>query len=121
MYVAEFIITLIVLLVLVVVRSLNDGWKRGVSKNFPPGPTPLPLIGNLHLLDLKRPQKTYVELSQKYGSVFSVQMGMKKIVVLSGYETVRDALVNHADEFGERANIPIFEEINKGFGMYAET
>ncbi|ELW65657.1 Cytochrome P450 2J2 [Tupaia chinensis] len=44
-------------------------------------------------------------------------MGPKKVVVLSGYETVKDALVNHGDEFGERPQVPIFERIFEGKGI----
>ncbi|KAJ1149050.1 hypothetical protein NDU88_001870 [Pleurodeles waltl] len=100
------------------VKSTINAWKKSISNNFPPGPRPLPLIGNLHLINLKRPQKTFVELSKKYGSVFSIQLGMKKMVVLAGYETVKDALVHHGSEFGERAHVPIFEDINNGFVFY---
>ncbi|XP_078503729.1 cytochrome P450 2K1-like isoform X2 [Lissotriton helveticus] len=112
-----FIVLLIILFIFITVKSTTDAWKRSIANNFPPGPRPLPLIGNLHLLDLRRPQKTFIELSKKYGSVFSIQLGMKKMVVLTGYETVKDALVNHPDEFGERAHIPILEDINNGFGF----
>lgn len=38
------------------------------------------------------------------------------MVVLVGYRTVREALINCADEFGEREIGPIFDEINKGHG-----
>ncbi|CAH2245834.1 cytochrome P450 2K1-like [Pelobates cultripes] len=44
-------------------------------------------------------------------------MGMTKMVVLTGYETVKDALVNHADEFGERPEFPIFHKIDNGAGL----
>ncbi|XP_078011788.1 cytochrome P450 2K1-like [Phascolarctos cinereus] len=44
-------------------------------------------------------------------------MGPKKVVVLSGYETVKDALVNYSEEFGERAHVPIFEKIFEGKGI----
>ncbi|XP_078541497.1 cytochrome P450 2K1-like [Lissotriton helveticus] len=111
------IILLVVLLGFIAVKITNDGWNKDIAQNFPPGPKPLPLIGNLLLIDLKKPQKTFVELSQKYGSVFSFQIGMKKMVILSGYETVKDALVNHANEFGERGHIQIFEDIYQGFGL----
>lgn len=43
-------------------------------------------------------------------------MGQRKIVVLSGYETVKEALVNQADAFAERPKIPIFEDLTKGYG-----
>uniref|UniRef100_A0A669QQP6 Cytochrome P450 family 2 subfamily B member 6 n=1 Tax=Phasianus colchicus TaxID=9054 RepID=A0A669QQP6_PHACC len=86
-------------------------------KNFPPGPRALPIIGNLHLFDLKRPYRTYLQLSKEYGPVFSVQMGQRKIVVISGYETVKEALINQADAFAERPKIPIFEDLTRGNGI----
>ncbi|XP_077147781.1 cytochrome P450 2K1-like isoform X2 [Ranitomeya variabilis] len=86
-------------------------------KNFPPGPKPLPIIGNMHILNLKRPYTTFLELSKKYGPVFSVRIGSQKIVILCGYETVKDALVNYAEEFSERPYIPIFQDLTRGYGV----
>ncbi|KAK1889141.1 Cytochrome P450 2K1 [Dissostichus eleginoides] len=83
----------------------------------PPGPKPLPFLGNLLQLDLRRPYHTLMELSRKYGSVFTVYMGTKKVVVLAGYKTVKEALVNHAQEFGDRDTIQIFQEYNQGHGI----
>ncbi|XP_032443874.1 cytochrome P450 2K1-like [Xiphophorus hellerii] len=93
-----------------------DSSSRETGKE-PPGPKPLPLLGNLLQLDLQRPYKTLRELSKKYGSVFTIYLGPKKVVVLAGYRTVREALINCADEFGEREIGPIFDEINKGHGI----
>ncbi|XP_043566992.1 cytochrome P450 2K6-like [Chiloscyllium plagiosum] len=59
----------------------------------------------------------FLKLSEKYGEVFSIKLGPTTAVVLTGYEAVRDALVNNADEFGERAHIPIFEVVSKGHGI----
>ncbi|XP_078096808.1 cytochrome P450 2K1-like isoform X2 [Mustelus asterias] len=56
-------------------------------------------------------------LSEKYGTVFSIKLGFRNVVVLTGYETVNDALVKHAEEFGGRAHIPIFEATIKGHGI----
>uniref|UniRef100_A0A8C3C9P6 Cytochrome P450 2K1 n=1 Tax=Cairina moschata TaxID=8855 RepID=A0A8C3C9P6_CAIMO len=36
---------------------------------------------------------------------------------MAGYETIKDALLNHADEFGERAEIPIFRKMTQGNGI----
>ncbi|XP_077367240.1 cytochrome P450 2K4-like [Festucalex cinctus] len=68
----------------------------------PPGPRPLPLLGNLLQLNLHEPHGTLLEMSKKYGQVFTFHMGPKKVVVLAGYKTVKEALVQHAEEFGER-------------------
>uniref|UniRef100_A0A8C3VC28 Cytochrome P450 n=1 Tax=Catharus ustulatus TaxID=91951 RepID=A0A8C3VC28_CATUS len=53
-------------------------------------------------------------LSKIYGNVFTVHFGPRKVVVLAGYETIKDALLNHAEEFGERAEIPIFRKMTQG-------
>uniref|UniRef100_A0A3P9H1L0 Uncharacterized protein n=1 Tax=Oryzias latipes TaxID=8090 RepID=A0A3P9H1L0_ORYLA len=75
------------------------------EKKEPPGPTPIPILGNLHQLDLKRPDQTFMKFAKKYGSVFTVYMGPRKMVVLTGYKTMKEALVNYAEEFGEREHL----------------
>ncbi|XP_063771324.1 cytochrome P450 2K4-like isoform X2 [Pseudophryne corroboree] len=103
-------------LILVLLYILHR-WNKTSSANFPPGPKCWPLIGNLHIMDLNRPHKTYLELAKTYGSVFSVQMGMKKMVVLAGYEAVKDALINHAEEFGERGIVKMLKDMDKEKGL----
>ncbi|XP_019109555.1 cytochrome P450 2K1 [Larimichthys crocea] len=102
------------LLILFRVSSSFTSQKR---QNEPPGPRPFPLLGNLLQIDLQRPYKTLSELSKKYGSVFTVYLGTSKVVVLTGYKTVKEALVNNAEEFGDRGILPIFSDINEGHGI----
>lgn len=102
---------LLLLLCFLLSNTLNSDLKE------PPGPKPLPLLGNLLQLDLKRPYRTLCELSKKYGSVFSVHFGPNKVVVLAGYKTVKEALVGFAEEFGERHAFPIFYDLNEGHGI----
>ncbi|XP_051470569.1 cytochrome P450 2K1-like isoform X1 [Apus apus] len=110
-------IGLVIILAFLSILKVGGFWNNHQRKNFPPGPRPLPIIGNLLLFDLKRPYRTYLQLSKIYGPVFSVQMGLRKIVVISGYEMVKEALVNQADAFAERPKIPIFEDLTKGNGV----
>ncbi|KAM4694842.1 cytochrome P450 2C29-like isoform 1-T4 [Discoglossus pictus] len=93
------------------------GWNQTVYKNFPPGPKLLPFIGNMFFMKKKRPHEVFKELSDKYGPVFSIQMGSQRMVIICGYEAVKDALVNHADEFAGRAKMPIINDISKGYGV----
>lgn len=43
-----------------------------------------------------------LQLARTYGPVFKLYFGTKKIIVLAGYKTIKEALVNYADEFGQR-------------------
>ncbi|KPP58331.1 Cytochrome P450 2K1-like, partial [Scleropages formosus] len=61
--------------------------------------------------------KTAVQLSKKYGSVFTVHFGPKKVVVLAGFKTVKEALVNYADEFGDRDITPAFYKMTHNHGI----
>ncbi|XP_051488583.1 cytochrome P450 2K4-like [Apus apus] len=101
---------------LVALLYLLTSLKKSVC-NLPPGPRPLPLIGNLNVVDLKKPFQSLTELSKIHGNVFTVHFGPRKVVVLAGYETIKDALYNHAEDFGERADIPIFRKITQGNGI----
>ncbi|XP_036003870.1 cytochrome P450 2K1 [Fundulus heteroclitus] len=106
-----------VAVLLMILYLVSVGSSSSEAGKEPPGPKPLPLLGNLLQLDLQRPYKTLCQLSKKYGSVFTVYFGPKKVVVLSGYRTVKEALVRYADEFGEREVSPIFDDLNNGHGI----
>ncbi|XP_040212689.1 cytochrome P450 2K1-like [Rana temporaria] len=84
---------------------------------MPPGPKPLPFIGNLNLMDLKKPHESLMELHEKYGEIFTIHFGPRKTVVIAGYSAVKDALVNQADDFGNRAETPLFQLISKEKGI----
>ncbi|XP_040297554.1 cytochrome P450 2W1-like isoform X2 [Bufo bufo] len=59
-----------------------------------------------------------MKLSEKYGPIFTIHLGMKKAVVLTGLETIKEALVEGADMFSDRAALPIFHAIQKGNGVF---
>ena len=61
-----------------------------------------------------------MQLAKKYGPVFTLHFGFQKVVVLTGYEAVKEALVTFTDEFVDRPPIPIFEEIQHGNGKRNE-
>ncbi|XP_048375827.2 cytochrome P450 2K6-like [Stegostoma tigrinum] len=107
------VLSLLALFLLLVVSFI----RRRVPRNFPPGPTPLPLIGNLHQLDLRRLDWSLMGLAEKHGSVFSVEIGPLKAVVLTGYDAVKDALVNHADLFSGRPHLPIYDDFSFRSGV----
>uniref|UniRef100_A0A8C5RJU1 Cytochrome P450 n=1 Tax=Laticauda laticaudata TaxID=8630 RepID=A0A8C5RJU1_LATLA len=87
---------------------------------FPPGPTPWFFLGNLLQKDALPLYKTYPKLAKKYGPVFTIWLGPKPLVVVCGYEAVKDALITHSEEFGGRSPVPILDEVTKGYGIIGE-
>ncbi|KAM9007698.1 cytochrome P450 2J2-like [Ara ararauna] len=57
------------------------------------------------------------QLTARYGNIFSVQFGSLTFVVLNGYQMVREAFVHQAEIFTDRPNIPLLQEIFRGFGL----
>ncbi|GAB1302397.1 Cytochrome P450 2C50 [Apodemus speciosus] len=93
-------------------------WSQRSGKGkLPPGPTPLPIIGNLLQIDVKDINKSFTSLSKVYGPVYTLYLGRKPTVVLHGYEAVKEALVDHGDEFSGRGRLPVFERVTNGMGV----
>ncbi|XP_034151473.1 cytochrome P450 2K1 isoform X3 [Esox lucius] len=145
-----FLGAVLFLLAVYILSFGSSSTEHGIN---PPGPRPLPLLGNMLIMDLKRPYRTLCEflfgiggnprgtgdttphpgekydlspptyhckhnnLSKKYGPVFMVHFGPKKVIVLAGYKTVKDALVNQAEDFGDRDITPLFHVLNQGHGI----
>ncbi|XP_074535189.1 cytochrome P450 2G1-like [Halichoeres trimaculatus] len=101
---------LVVLVLLLLLKS-----RRNVS--LPPGPSGLPLIGNLLQLDRNAPYKTMKKLAESYGSVITLYLGPQRVVVLVGFETVKEALVDQADDFTGRGPVPFLLRATKGYGL----
>nr|AAK69390.1 cytochrome P4501A [Lithognathus mormyrus] len=85
-----------------------------------PGPKPLPIIGNV--LEVGRnPYLSLTAMSKRYGDVFQIQIGMRPVVVLSGNETVRQALIKQGEEFAGRPDLYSFRFINDGKSLAFST
>ncbi|XP_052618598.1 cytochrome P450 2C25-like isoform X1 [Peromyscus californicus insignis] len=109
--------------VLVLVLSLScllllSHWRQSSERRkLPPGPTPLPIIGNFLQIDAKNISQSLTNLSKVYGPVFTLYLGRKPTVVLHGYEAVKEALIDHGEEFAGRGSFPIADRVSKGLGI----
>ncbi|XP_059102804.1 cytochrome P450 2C27-like isoform X3 [Peromyscus eremicus] len=92
-------------------------WRQSsVRGKLPPGPTPLPVIGNFLQIDVKDISQSLTNFSKVYGPVFTLYLGRQPTVVLHGYEAVKEALIDHGEEFSGRGSFPMAEKITKGLG-----
>ncbi|XP_038623387.1 cytochrome P450 2B4-like [Tachyglossus aculeatus] len=106
---------LILLLFLVLLLLLF--WRGHSPVRLPPGPRALPILGCLPqmwgvpLLDF------LLKLRSQFRPVFTVYLGPEPVVVLCGYETVRAALQDQAEEFAGRPYMAISEKTTRSLGI----
>ncbi|KAI1236394.1 hypothetical protein IHE44_0001686 [Lamprotornis superbus] len=85
----------VVLLVCIACLLSFAAWKgRSEKGKMPPGPAPLPILGNLLQVKPSNLAKTLQKLSEDYGPVFTVHMGTEPVVVLHGHDVVKEALID---------------------------
>uniref|UniRef100_A0A5F9D7J2 Cytochrome P450 n=1 Tax=Oryctolagus cuniculus TaxID=9986 RepID=A0A5F9D7J2_RABIT len=84
---------------------------------LPPGPSPLPVLGNLLQMDRKGLLRSFLRLREKYGDVFTVYLGSRPVVVLCGTDAIREALVDQAEAFSGRGKIAVLDPIFQGYGV----
>ncbi|XP_004625547.1 cytochrome P450 2C18-like [Octodon degus] len=93
-------------------------WRQSSGRGkLPPGPAPLPLVGNILQIDVRDISKSFASLSKVYGPVFTLYLGMKPSVVLHGYEAVKEALIDFGEDFAGRGSFAVSERVNKGLGI----
>ncbi|KAG7468616.1 hypothetical protein MATL_G00145030 [Megalops atlanticus] len=86
-------------------------------KNFPPGPRPVPVFGNLLQLNLINPINDLQKLAERYGKVFSLYIGSRPAVVVSGVQAMKEALVTRSVEFAGRPQDLMINHITKSKGV----
>ncbi|XP_064382545.1 cytochrome P450 1A1-like [Halichondria panicea] len=86
------------------------------SRNEPPGPWGLPVLGYLPFLGQKR-NLTFSNLSKKYGEIFQLKIGSRKVVVISGEKAIREALLDRGTTFAGRPDFYSYAK-NDTFAFY---
>ncbi|KAM6303648.1 cytochrome P450 2D6 [Podargus strigoides] len=92
--------------------------RRKKWSRYPPGPVSLPFVGTMMSIDFCNPHLTFNQLQKKFGNVFSLQNCWTNTVVLNGYKTVKEALINQSEDFADRPYMPVYEHL--GYGHKSE-
>lgn len=93
---AEVVVLLIFLAAVYVVSTI---WE---NRNLPPGPFPLPVLGNLLSIGHRRPYEDLANMAETYGKLFRIHMGSRKVIVINSYDIAREALVKKEEDFAGR-------------------
>ncbi|XP_004511453.1 geraniol 8-hydroxylase-like [Cicer arietinum] len=97
---------LIILLICIIIHVLRSFVSKTRKTNYklPPGPSPLPIIGNLLELGDK-PHKSLAKLAKLHGPIMSLKLGQITTVVVSSAEMAKEVLLTH-DHFLSNRTIP---------------
>uniref|UniRef100_A0A803K0V6 Uncharacterized XB5769266 n=1 Tax=Xenopus tropicalis TaxID=8364 RepID=A0A803K0V6_XENTR len=112
------VFTLGIIFTLLLLLLLLDFMKRRKPcTDFPPSPPSWPFVGNLLQMDFS--SLSFRQLRKQYGDVFSLQLGWQNVVVLNGYEAIKEALLQKSEDFADRPPFELYEGIgftgnNKG-------
>ncbi|KAL1819804.1 hypothetical protein DCAR_0416119 [Daucus carota subsp. sativus] len=75
--------------------------KRKHNQKLPPGPYPLPIIGNMHKLG-KSPHRSLAELAQVYGPIMRLKLGQITTIVISSSSIAQEVLQKQDAAFSNR-------------------
>ncbi|KAI6197766.1 hypothetical protein M3Y94_01263700 [Aphelenchoides besseyi] len=105
----------VLILSFVLLAVYNFWWKR---RSYPPGPTPLPIVGNTHQFK-KRPYDCWLDWRKQFGSVYTFWHTEIPVVVFADYETIYETLVKDAETYSGRQSFGKQSDILHGgrFGV----
>lgn len=84
----------------------------GRTPGTPPGPALWPIVGNIPLIIRSKDLiEAFRDIRKQYGDIFSLKLGSQFIVVINGYDNIRDALVRKGELFTDRPSSFIFDKV----------
>lgn len=110
MTVAFFTVTSILISIWILITSITR------KHPLPPGPWSLPVVGNLLQLG-EHPYISFDRMRKKYGDVFWIKLGMVPVVVVNGFDAVKQVLVRDGESFAGRPDMHTFSFFANGESM----
>lgn len=93
-------IWVIAITIIVLAFLLQYSWQFK-GKNLPPGPKGFPIFGSLHLIG-KLPHRDLHHLSQKYGPIMHMKLGLVHTIIVSSPHAAKLFLKTHDQVFASR-------------------
>ncbi|KAL4864051.1 hypothetical protein BDV12DRAFT_189221 [Aspergillus spectabilis] len=106
-------ISFTVLLLLVVTLALYK-LISSTGKPLPPGPTPIPIIGNIQEMIKKEPLQCFKDWHQKYGPLVTLRYGSRLIISVSSFDIARELFEKRGAIYSSRPRFIVASERMSG-------
>ncbi|KAF4499906.1 cytochrome p450 [Fusarium agapanthi] len=83
-------------------------------EGYPPGPPTLPIIGNLHQIPNRKRHIQFQKWAEEYGSIYSLILGTKVMIVLNTDQTVKDLVDKRGGIYSSRPESYVGQDVLSG-------
>ncbi|KAG6328751.1 hypothetical protein ID866_10338 [Astraeus odoratus] len=92
-------------------------WSRKPPAPLPPGPKPLPLLGNYFDVPSRGLRATYTEWATKFGDISYVKIFRNRLVVVNSSKVATNMLDKKGAKYSDRPVVPMAGELVGGKDM----
>lgn len=105
-------------LIAIVVVLIALVWRlTGRPRGLPPGPRCYPIGGNVGLFKPLEAVQAHRNLREKYGDIYTIMIFHNPMIMVHGYENIRELLYRNGDMLSDRPNTIINGVFNKNKGL----
>ncbi|TFY54441.1 hypothetical protein EVJ58_g8867 [Rhodofomes roseus] len=101
-------------LLIVCVFCISLFRRNSLRGKLPPGPTGIPIVGNLFQLPALRPHPKLLEWAAQYGEIFYLKLGGQDVVVLNTAEAADELLSRRSHNYSSRPTPHVAQDILRG-------
>ena len=108
--VMETIIFCFILAATVIYLRVSRSRKYDSIRLYPPGPKPLPLVGNVLDIPTSHEYFTYTKWGRKYGDVVYVNALGKHLIILNSAKAANELLEQRSAIYSDRPYLPMMHD-----------
>ncbi|KAF8900275.1 cytochrome P450 [Gymnopilus junonius] len=112
----------------IIIWVVQDSFRKRFSKSNngkPPGPRPLPIIGNVFDIPRQKEWETFSKWAQEYGDIVFLSIFGRPLIILNSVEATTELLLDRSAIYSDRPYFPLLDmtghlATNVGFMPYGK-
>jgi len=105
-----FVMILLLVGIALVLLVIYQYWHY--RTHYPPGPWPLPVVGNsFQLISIDRWEDKFLDWKNKYGKCYTFMSGIIPVVTVNDYDMIVDMFIRDGETYADRFDIESFSKV----------